>query len=293
MLVASATLLASSVWADVQYNTTTFVGCYSSAGDMSKSDSFTYQSFGHCQEQCIPKSGENPQAVMGLTKGSDCWCGSALPPESNKIDNSQCNTGCTGFGTDKCGGSKTYSVYLTGYDNTVGAVADSGSDSSGSSSSSDSNQSPTSPAGSGSTTVSQSPSIITKAGETIVVTASGQANATNQASSGSGSGGGSSKVGIAVGVVVGVIVICALIGGGVFFIRHRKRKAVEDEYRRNQAINSFVTGDKPNSQGGSASDQRLDPALVHHRRQSDGSIADNMDFSRRILQVGHSYVPFD
>lgn len=256
------------------------------------SDHFQYQSFGHCQEQCIPKSGQNPQAVMGLHKGSDCWCGSALPPESDKVDDSQCNTKCTGFGTDMCGGDSTYSVYLTGYDNNVGTAADSSSgstsgSSSGVSSSSMSNPPPSSPTTQGSVTVSQAPSVITKAGETIVVTAPGQADATSQPSNGSG---GSSKIGVAVGVVVGVIALCALIGGGLFFIRHRKRKAVEEEYRRNQAIGSFVTGDKPHSKGGSSSDSRLDPSLVQHRRQSDGSIADEMDFSRRILQVCHYHV---
>ena len=255
---------------------------------MSKGDSFMYQSYGHCQEQCIPNSGQNPHAVMGLNKGSDCWCGSALPPESDKVDESECSTGCTGYGTDMCGGKNAFSVYLTGYDNSVGAAASSGSgSSSGTSSSSISSPPPSSPTEIGSTTVSQAPSVITKAGETIVITASGQAYATKQPSSGSG---GSSKVGIAVGVVVGIIGLCAILGAGFFFIRHRKRKAVEEEYRRNQAIDGFATGDKPQSKGGSMSDQRLDPSLVHHRRQSDGSIADEMDFSRRILQVGHHRV---
>lgn len=261
---------------------------------MSKSDSFTYQSYGHCQEMCIPKSGQNPQAVMGLNQGSDCWCGSALPPESDKVDDGKCDKGCTGFGTDKCGGSDVYSVYLTGYDDTVAAMAGSDSGSSGGSdrppSSSDVSNPPPSSAAvdTGSTTVSQPPSVITKAGETIVITASGQADATSQPSSG---GGGSNKVSIAVGVVVGAVVLCALVGGGIFFIRHRKRKAVEEEYRRNQAANSFVASDKPRSKGGSISDQRLDPS-IHHRRQSDGSIADEMDFSRRILQVSHNSLHF-
>lgn len=297
ILAAMATLLVESTWAQVQYNTTTYMGCYSSAGTLTKSDSFTYQSYGHCQEQCIPKSGENAQAVMGLNRGSDCWCGSTLPPESDKVDEEQCNTGCTGFGTDDCGGRNTFSVYLTGFDDSVGTTESSssgsgdGSDGGPNISGDDNNQPPSSPAttSAGSVTVSQSPSVITKAGETIVITASGQPNAINQpTNSGEGGdgGGGSSKVGIAVGVVIGVLVICALVGGGIFFIRHRKRKAVEEEYRRNQAISSFVTGDKPHGKSGSASDQRLDPSL-HHRRQSDGSIADEMDFSRRILQVSH------
>ena len=220
---------------------------------------------------------------MGLNKGSDCWCGSALPPDSDKVDKDRCNTGCTGFGTDKCGGDNTFSVYLTGYDDNVGTAAGSGGGSSSDSgSASSSNPRPSSPTEAGSTTVSQAPSVTTKAGETIVVTAPGQADATGQPSSETG---GSNKVGIAVGVVVGVVVLCALVGGGIFLIRHRKRKAVEEEYRRNQAINSFVNSDKPHSKGGSVNDQRLDPSAVHQRRQSDGSIADELDFSRRILQV--------
>ena len=279
-------MLGGLAYAQVQYNTSTYIGCYSSAGALSKSDSFTYQSYGHCQEQCIPKSGQNPHAVMGLNQGSDCWCGSALPPDSDKVDDERCNTPCTGFNTDNCGGDKTFSVHLTGYDDTVGTA--SGSDNTFSDSSSNSD-SPSSLTGAGSTTVSQQPSVITKAGETIVVTAPGQVDATSQPS---GEKGGSNKVGIAVGVVVGVVALCALVGGGIFFIRHRKRKAVEEEYRRNQAINNFVHSDKPQSKGGSISDQRLDPAVIH-RRQSDGSIADELDFSRRILQVSsqHFLVP--
>lgn len=235
--------------------------------------------------------------MMGLNRGSDCWCGSTLPSESDKVDDSECSTACTGFGEAKCGGNKAYSVYLTGYDNSVGSDAGSstsdsnsngsgGGSGNGGSSSSIPGSALSSPTQIGSTVVSQEPSVITKAGETIVITASGQADATSQAST--ESNGGSSKIGIAVGVVVGVIVLFVLLGAGVFFVRHRRRKAVEEEYRRNQAINSYGTSDKPHSKGGSISDQRLDPSLVHHRRQSDGSIADEMDFSRRILQV-HSH----
>lgn len=272
--------------ADVQYNTTTYVGCYSSAEDMSKSDTFTYQSYGHCQEQCIPKSGEDPHPVMGLNRGSDCWCGFALPPKTDKVDDSQCDTPCTGFGEDNCGGDDTYSVYLTGYDNNVGAAEDSSSGSNSDNGGSSTSHPPLSSSPSDSTRVVEIASVITKAGETIIITASGQANVINEPSGGDGDkgSGGSSKVGIAVGVVVGILVLSALIGGGIYFMRLRKRKAVEEEYRRNQGINTYATSDKTHSKGGSA-DQRLDPSILHHRRQSDGSIADEMDYSRRILQV--------
>ena len=277
-VLAATFLLTGTSFADLNYNTTTYVGCYKSAGDLSKSDTFKYQSFGHCQEQCIPKSGDNAHPVMGLTKGSDCYCGMALPSEDDKVDQSQCNTGCSGFGTDTCGGATAFTVYLTGYDDSIGADAGLNIGSAA----------PQGSSSGGTSTTSQSPSVITKAGETIVVTAPGQLDA-NSGDKAANSG-GSNKVGIAVGVVVGVVLFAALVGGGIFLMRHRKRKAIEEEYRRNQAINSFVTSDKPNSKGGSSiSDQRLDPAMMQGRRQSDGSIADEVDYSRRILQVGRLY----
>lgn len=57
-------------------------------------------------------------------------------------------------------------------------------------------------------------------------------------------------------------------------------------HRRNAAVNSFISGGKPPSSSGglSMSDARLDPVIAH-RRMSDGSIADNEDYSRRILRV--------
>jgi cell wall integrity and stress response component len=65
---------------------------------------------------------------------------------------------------------------------------------------------------------------------------------------------------------------------------------VEEEYRRNAAVSDFIAGGAgkpPHSSGGSSSftDMRLDPAVMAQRRMSDGSIADNQDYSRRILKV--------
>src|SRR5436190_10416405 len=119
-----------------------------------------------------------------------------------------------------------------------------------------------------------SPSVVTQAGQTVVVTAESDSDSKS----------GPNKAGIAAGVVVGVVAIGAIIGGVFFFLKYKKRKAVEDEYRRNAAISSFVAGGKP-APSGSMSDSRLDPSIMSHRRQSNGSIADDQDFSRRILKV--------
>jgi cell wall integrity and stress response component len=84
------------------------------------------------------------------------------------------------------------------------------------------------------------------------------------------------KAGIAAGVVVGVLAIAG-IGIGVFLLmKKRRREKVEEEYRKSAAAREFAR--KPEQ------DHRLDPVMIQ-RRDSVGSIADNQDYSRRILKV--------
>lgn len=90
---------------------------------------------------------------------------------------------------------------------------------------------------------------------------------------------GPNKVGIAVGVVVGVLVLAAAAGGFYFWHRKTRRNELEEEYKRQAAIAAFVA---PSTET-SSYDTRLDTAAL--RRMSDGSIADNQDYSRRILKV--------
>ena len=132
-----------------------------------------------------------------------------------------------------------------------------------------------------SSTDSGGSSTVTDGGQTVVVTSPGEANPVESEDDGPNTGA------IAAGVVVGVAALAAIIGGGWFFMRRRNRKAMENEHHRTATIDHFVAGGKPNSSS-SMSDSRLDPSMMAHRRQSDGSIADNQDFSRRILQVLHS-----
>ena len=246
----------------VALKTMTDVGCFSSGGLLVDQGSYTYQTASYCQCQCATLN----KAVMATYKGSDCYCGDLLPPTNTVASNSSCNSPCQGYDTADCGGDGFWSVALTGIASDVGN-APAGS---GSSSSSLTSQIPT-------ITQTAAPSVITKAGQTIVVTASSSAHNTN--------GGGSNKAGIAAGVVVGIVAIAAIVGGVYFFLRQRKRRAVEEEFRQNAAVNSFVSG-KPKSEVSSTNDQRLDPNITaFHRRQSIGSIADERDFSRRILQV--------
>jgi cell wall integrity and stress response component len=91
--------------------------------------------------------------------------------------------------------------------------------------------------------------------------------------------------GIAAGVVVGIVGLGAIMGGVWFFLRRRRQKQAEESYRRNAAnVDQFVSGSKLHTSNSSMNDSRIDPSFMD-RRQSNGSIADNEDYSRRILKV--------
>jgi cell wall integrity and stress response component len=98
---------------------------------------------------------------------------------------------------------------------------------------------------------------------------------------------GGGTVGIVVGVIVGLIVFGALAGAAFIFLRNRKHKEAE-EYKRHNDVDAFVGGGSKSSndrpQMWASQDPRLDTDAAG-RRASNGSIADNQDYSRRILAV--------
>jgi cell wall integrity and stress response component len=96
-----------------------------------------------------------------------------------------------------------------------------------------------------------------------------------------------------VGVVVGILALASILFGVWFLLRRRRQHQAEEDYRRNAAnVNAFVNGGKLHTSNSSMNDSRLDPSFVD-RRQSNGSIADNEDYSRRILKVCHPMTPHD
>ena len=110
------------------YKTLISVGCFASSTGLTKNSTYTYQSSGYCQIQCV---GIN-MSVQGLSNSDECWCGDEMPPLSSKqADNSSCDDPCAGFPSDMCmylswnlsgrvtnrvigGGLGYYTVYLTG-----------------------------------------------------------------------------------------------------------------------------------------------------------------------------------
>jgi len=251
------------------------MGCYSSSNGLSKQGTWTYQTKGYCQQRCVDAG----HTVEATSNKDECWCGDSLPPSSAKVDDSKCSSGCTGYGTEMCGGVGFFSVYTDGLDDD--AVKG------GSGSGTNSPTTSSTPKPKTSATTSATPSVVTIGGQTVVVTAPASASSTKATTEKSTSGGGPNKAAIAAGVVVGIVLIAAIAGGAFFLVRHRKRRAIEEEHRRNAAVSSFIgTGKPPTSSDGASSftDTRLDPVMAN-RRFSDGSIADNQDYSRRILKV--------
>jgi cell wall integrity and stress response component len=231
-------------------------GCWAGKGDTWELvPTLEYPSSGSCSDYCTPLN-----YTVIATHAEECFCGDDYPPEDKSVDDSKCNYPCPGFDPEACGGigsPATYGVYNTGVKIDVPFADDSTTTSSGSSST------PT-------------------ATNTESTTESSQATTTDGSD---GESGGSNTVGIAVGVVVGLVLFAGAIGAGYFYMRKKKRQEEAEERRRAQAVSAFVGGgSKPGSINGSFADSRLDPVMAH-RRMSDGSIADNEDYSRKILRV--------
>jgi cell wall integrity and stress response component len=235
--------------------TDTVHGCYSSKGSMVLNSTNGFNSQGSCNIACRAMSKN-----VGATQASDCYCGDEYPPLNLLTTNDKCAEPCPGYGTQACGGLNTWTVYNTGLVVSVAEMANVTVDASASAS-----------AGADATAQAAGST------STVLVTPTPSAGA---------SSGGTSTVGIAVGVVAGILGIAAISGGIFFFMRRRRNADIEEEHRRNAAVNAFISGGKPPSSSGglSISDQRLDPVMAQ-RRMSSGSIADDQDYSRRILRV--------
>lgn len=99
---------------------------------------------------------------------------------------------------------------------------------------------------------------------------------TSEPSSSSDESSGMNKAGVAAGVVVGVLLAVSIAVGTYLYIRKQRIMKIEEAYRRSLAVREFSKMPE--------NDLRLDPVMLQ-RRMSDGSIADNQDYSRRILKV--------
>ena len=87
--------------------------------------------------------------------------------------------------------------------------------------------------------------------------------------------------------MAGLVILGAAFGGLFWYLKKKRNQEIEEEHRRNAAVSAFINGSNPSDSSDgtiSMTDSRLDPVMAQ-RRLSDGSIADNQDYSRKILRV--------
>ncbi|KAI0458918.1 hypothetical protein F5B21DRAFT_372036 [Xylaria acuta] len=234
--------------------TDTVAGCYSSLGDMTLDSTNRYNAQGYCGPNCRDKG-----FPVGATYAKACYCGTKMPNHKTLVNDTKCNEPCPGFDKQACGGLNVYTVYNTGVQvNVAEAELDT------------------------STTTSAAPTSTSQTSATNTPTNPAESQTPDGQKK---EGSSTNTVGIAVGVVVGFLVVAAIAAGAYFYFRRKRNTEMEEEQRRNAAVNAFISGGKPprSSGGASIADSRMDPVM--NRRMSDGSIADNQDYSRRILRV--------
>ncbi|KAK3348606.1 hypothetical protein B0T25DRAFT_226444 [Lasiosphaeria hispida] len=244
--------------AEPTLNVITVQGCFSGPGELVFNSTIKFNTKGSCAQDTCFNLGYPVAATSG---GNQCYCGKKYPPKDKLADDNKCNIGCTGYNLEACGGVRFWTVYNTGLSLSVDTSGEEEFDH----------------PESGTTSTKSPTAVVTLTGSTAVVT---QTIAPSDEPKGSTTNVGA----IAAGVVVSVVVVAAAIAGMFFFLRRKRNKEIEEEHRRNAAVNSF-SGKPPSSSGGmSILDARLDPVMAQ-RRMSDGSIADNQDYSRKILRV--------
>ncbi|KAF8461046.1 hypothetical protein BDZ91DRAFT_798308 [Kalaharituber pfeilii] len=263
LFIFAASLSTTASAADADWTLVeAYIGCFKSAGDFTKASQEQYQSRGLCRDKCKSLN----KKYSATTDKDLCYCGNTLPAESQQVSNSHCNQGCAGFPSDPCGSSDgDFTIYMTnpeGKDPRLYNESKAPKDDEGDGEDTQS-----------STTTQPAGVTVTREGTVFVTaTASDAADDSND----DGGSSGINKAGAAAGAVVGVLLAVAIGVGAFLFIRKQRRKKVEEDYRRSVAVREFAK--KPET------DLRLDPVMIQ-RRMSDGSIADNQDYSRRILKV--------
>lgn len=321
-------LLVSSVNADVA------LACVSSISGGSNQGTSIAQTAQLCRSLC-PNS-----PYLGLFNGNQCYCLSSFPDSSIS---DQCNSICTGYGPNMCGGTLSYTIYVGDGSGDIATPEQAEQKLAGESSVSSNPKSTSSKSttSSSSTTLSKSLltsplSSVTSPGVTTTSTSDGErtsvivktvaASATSTSSSTASSSSDessknshskSSNTGAIVGGVVGGVVGIALIAGAIFFCL--KKRSSEDDDDEKDFAGGFdqpsFAANRNNSKRGVASpldmpmtnpfdhpndantlgvnsrdrmvDPRLNPVMMGRKRLSEGSLADDTDYSRKILHVAN------
>ncbi len=286
-------------------------GCYSSIPSSFKLNNvYTYESVSYCYEKCS----DDDYSVMALTKGNTCYCGNSLPDSGDEADDSECSIDCTGYPSEICGGSSAYSVWKTNT-GTISDNDDSSSSGSSDTSSTGTTASKTTKASSSSssksetsvstnddnsattsatlaaevqTTKSTKTAITTDSeGKTQIVTQIITATATATATSSPSGAATTHKSSLSTGAIAGIAVgsvagVGAIVAFGLLYLL--KKRGNDDggdypsQFESNPLPNPFSTPDAKDGYG---------YQMLGNRRLSEGTLADEADYSRKVLRVAN------
>lgn len=315
-LIVAALLSARAVSAALQA-----VGCYSSI------DTSVLEGYGQYETQslCASRCGSQ-YPYVAIQNGGNCFCLSSLPSE-NLILNSECNVPCNGFGSVMCGGRNAYSVFDglgrdSEHSQSVSSFPSASSSKRLSSTSKQLSNITTPPTHSGSAIVAATSDANGSISYRTVTATSSSSTAPNSSLKLGSDSKSSSKADVGViagGVVGGVVALILIIIAVFFFLRRRNLSDDEDDEdfcekggnsgadsssctikkpgKFNKSVfdrpmsNPFVhpsdeSADKRASRS-DLTDPRLNPVMMGRRRLSEGSLADEADYSRKILAVAN------
>lgn len=86
-------------------------GCFKSVGELVDPKGYpaTRTTSGYCNDNVCNKL----NATVLALKGAVCYCGFTYPPLNTRVDDSNCNYACPGFGDEACRFSETGTMAIT------------------------------------------------------------------------------------------------------------------------------------------------------------------------------------
>ncbi|KAH9905635.1 hypothetical protein F4778DRAFT_779029 [Xylariomycetidae sp. FL2044] len=90
-----------------------YLGCFSHPGPLRFEADMMFQTVGYCAGRCGGGASGNHPFFAGLTNGSSCLCGGAMPDVADLAPEEDCDVRCPGYVGDFCGGEGFYSVYAS------------------------------------------------------------------------------------------------------------------------------------------------------------------------------------
>ncbi|RJE19095.1 WSC domain protein [Aspergillus sclerotialis] len=81
--------------------------CFNHPGPLQRTGDYKQTSIEVCTAICK----EADYIIAGATGGNQCWCGNAIPEQSNQIPATSCDVPCNGAKDEKCGGDGFWSIW--------------------------------------------------------------------------------------------------------------------------------------------------------------------------------------